>query len=158
MPWRATQDGWVTVKFSSVHSFSGIQLFATPWTEHARLPCSLPSPRVCSNSYPLYQWCHPTILPSVISFSSCLQSFPSSGSFPTNRLFPSDGQSIGASASASVLPMNIQLFSFRIQWFDLAVQGTLKSLLLDNNLISSLMLRLFYGPALTSIHDYWKKP
>ena len=71
----------------------------------ARLPC--PSPWVCSNSCPLSQWCHPTTLPSVAPFSSCPQSFPASGSFPVNRLFTSGGQNIGASASASVLPMNI---------------------------------------------------
>ena len=66
---------------------------------HARLPCPSPSPRVCSNSCPLSQWCHPTISSSVVSFSSCLQSFPASGSFPMSRLFASRGQTIGASAS-----------------------------------------------------------
>ena len=74
---------------------------------HASLPCPSPSPRVCSNSCPLGQWCHPTILSSVIPLS-CLQSFPSSGSFWMSRIFVSGSQTIGASASASVLPMNIQ--------------------------------------------------
>ena len=72
----------------------------------ARLPCPSPSPRVCSNSCPLRQWWHPTISSSVIPFSSCLQSFPASGSFPMSQFFASGGQSIGA--SASVLLMNVQ--------------------------------------------------
>ena len=76
--------------------------------QHARLPCPSPTPRACSNSCPSSQWCHPTFLSSVILFSSCLQSFPASGSFPMSWLFTSGGQSIGASASASVLPLTIQ--------------------------------------------------
>ena len=73
--------------------------------QHAWLPCSLPTPRVCSNSRPLNQWCHPTVSSSLIPFSSCLQSFPASGSFSMSQLVPSGGQSIGTSASASVLSM-----------------------------------------------------
>ena len=98
--------------------------------QHARLPRPSPSPGACSNSCLLSQWCHPTSSSSVVPFSSCLQSFPASGSFPMSQLFTLGGQSVGASASVSVLPMNIQdWFSFRIDWFDLlAVQGTLKSL------------------------------
>ena len=76
--------------------------------QHARLPCLSPIPEACSNSYPSSRWCHPTISPSVMPFSSCLQSFPASRSFPVNRLFPSGGQSVGVSASALVLAMNIQ--------------------------------------------------
>ena len=76
--------------------------------QHARLPCPPPTPRACSNACPSSQWCHPNILSSVISFSSCLQSFLASGSFLMSQLFTSDGQNIGTSASASVLPMNIQ--------------------------------------------------
>ena len=76
--------------------------------QHARLLCPSLSPRTCSNSCPLSWWCHPIISSSVISFSSCPQSFPASGSFPRSWLFASGGQSTGASASASVLPMNIQ--------------------------------------------------
>ena len=83
--------------------------------QHARLFCPPPSPRACSNSCPLSQWCHPTISSTVIPFSSCLQSSPESGSFPMSWLFASGGQSIGASASASVLPMNIQV------WFPLGL-------------------------------------
>ena len=78
--------------------------------QHTRPPCPSPSPRACSNSCPVSRWCHPTISSSVIPFS-CRQSFPTSGSFPMSQLFTSGGQSIGASASASVLPMNIQGWS-----------------------------------------------
>jgi len=96
--------------------------------QHARLLCPSLSPRVCSNSCPLNGWCHPTISPSVVPFSSCLQSFPASWSFPMSRLFAWGGQSIGASASALVLPMSIQ------GWFPFGLTGlislqTLKSLL-----------------------------
>ena len=76
--------------------------------QHARFSCPSPSPRACSNSCPLSQWCHPIISFSVAHFSSCLQFFPASESFLMSWLFTSRGQSIGASASASVLPMNIQ--------------------------------------------------
>ena len=76
--------------------------------QHARLPCPSPSPGACSNSWPLSQWCHPTILSSIIPFSSFLQPFSASGYFPVSWLFSLGGQSIGTSASASVLPMNIQ--------------------------------------------------
>ena len=76
--------------------------------QHARLPCPSPTPGAYSNTCPSSQWCHPTISSSVIPFSSHLQSFPASGSFPMSQLFPSGGQSIGASASASFLPINIQ--------------------------------------------------
>ena len=97
--------------------------------QHSRPPCPLPTPGACSNSCPSSWWCHPTILSSVDPFSSCLQLFPASGSLPMSQFFASGGQSTGASASASVLPMNI-IISFRTDWFDLlAVQGTLKSLL-----------------------------
>ena len=76
--------------------------------QHARLLCPLPSPGVCSNSCPLSRWCYPAISSSVVPFSSRLQSFPASGSFPMSQFFASGGQIIGVSAPASVLPMNIQ--------------------------------------------------
>ena len=85
--------------------------------QHRRLPCPSPPSRACSNSCPLSQWCHPTVLSSVVPFSSCLPSFPGSGSFPMSRFFASGGQSTRASASASVLPMNIQ------GWFPLGLTG-----------------------------------
>ena len=84
--------------------------------QRARLPCPSPMPRACSNSCPSSRWCHPTISSSVVPFS-CLQSFPASGSFLMSQFFASGGQSIGASASASVLPMNIQ------DWFPLGWTG-----------------------------------
>ena len=83
--------------------------------QHTRPPCPSPTPRAYSNSCPLSQWCHPTISSSVIPFSSCLQSFPASGSFPVNQFFSSGGQNIGVSASASILPMNIQDW-FPVRW------------------------------------------
>ena len=85
--------------------------------QYTRLPCRSPTPRASSNSCPLSQWCHPTIPSSVVPFSSCLQSFPASGSFPVSQFFASGDQSIGFSASASVLPMNIQ------DWFPLGWTG-----------------------------------
>ena len=103
--------------------------------QHARPPCPSPTPRVYSNSCPLSWWCHPTISSSVVPFSSCPQSFPASGSFQMSQFFTSGGQSIGVSASASVLPMKYSgLISFRMDCLDLlAVQGTLKSLLQHHN-------------------------
>ena len=83
--------------------------------QHTRLPIT--TPRACSNSCPSSQWCHPTTSSSLVLFSFCLQSFPASGSFPMSQLFISGGQSIGVSASASVLPMNIQ------GWFLLGFTG-----------------------------------
>ena len=79
--------------------------------QHARLPSPSLTPGACSNSCPLSWWCHPTISSSVFPFSSLLQSFPASGSFQMSQFFPSGGQSIGVSASASVLPMNTQDWS-----------------------------------------------
>ena len=79
--------------------------------QHTRLSCPSPTPRAYSNSCPACRWCHPTISSSVVPFSSCLQSFPASGSFPMSQFFTSDGQNIGVSASTSVLPMNIQDWS-----------------------------------------------
>ena len=87
--------------------------------QHTRLPCPSQPPGVCWNSCPLSWWCHPTISSSIAPFSSCPQSFPASGSFLMSRLFASGGQSIRASASASVLPMNIQ------GWFPLGLTGLL---------------------------------
>ena len=98
-------------EFSSVQFSSVTQSCPTLWPhglQTARPPCSSPTPRVYSNSCPLSQWCRPNILSSVVPFCSRLQSFPASGSFPMNQFFTSGGQSIRVSASASVLPMNIQ--------------------------------------------------
>ena len=116
-------------QFSSVQSISHVRLFVTHGLQHTRPPCPSPTPGVYPNPCPLCLWCHPTISSSVIPCSSHPQSFPASGSFQMSQLFTSGGQSIGVSASASILPMNTQ--DFRMDWLDLlAVQGTLKNLLL----------------------------
>ena len=88
-----------------------------PEPQHARLPCPSPTPRIHPNSCPLSWWCHPTISSSVVIFSSHLHSFPASGSFQMSQFFTSGGQSIGVSASPSVLPMNTQ------EWFPLGWTG-----------------------------------
>ena len=122
-------------------------------------PVTSLSPRVCSYSCPLSRWCHPTISPSVIPFSSALNLFPASGSFPVSQLFTSSGQSIGASASASVLPMNIQ------GWFPLGLTGliSLQSKGLSRVFSSTMVWKhQFCGtkPSLWSnshtLHDYCK--
>ena len=125
--------------------------------QHTRFPCPPPSPGAYSNSCPLSWWCCPTISASVVPFSSYLQSFPASGSFPMSQFFASGDQSIGASASASVLPMNIQ------DWFPLTGLISLQSKGLSKifskpqfESINSLVFSLLYGPALTSVRDYWK--
>jgi len=108
--------------------------------QYTRIPCPSPTLGTYSNSCPLSRWCHPTISSSVVPFFSLLQSFPASGSFQMSQFFPSGGQSIGVLVSASVLPVNIQgLISFRIDWFDLAVQGTLKSLLQQHSSKASIL-------------------
>ena len=114
--------------------------FQSHGLQHARFPCPSLSPRVYSNSCPLSWWCHPTISSSFTPFSSCLQSFQASGSFPMSWLFTLGGQSIWTSASASVLPMNIQ------DWFPLGLTGWislqskgLKSLVQDHNSKTSIL-------------------
>ena len=109
--------------------------------QQSRLPCPSPTPRAYSNSCPSNQWCHPIISSSVIPFSSCLQSFPASGSFLMSQFFISGGLNIGVSASASVLPMNIQnSITFRMNWLDLlAIQGTRKSLLQHHSSKASIL-------------------
>ena len=131
--------------------------------QHTRLPCPSPAPRACPNSWPLSQWCHPTISSSVIPFSFCLQSFPPSGSFPISQFFASGGESIGASTSASVLSMNIQdwfcleLTSFRTDWFPCSPGNSQESSPAPQfESLNSSVLSLLYGPALTFVHDYWK--
>ena len=139
--------------------FSRVQLFATLWDpmdcQHARPPCPSPTPGVYSNSCPLSRWCHPTISSSVVPFSSCLQSFPASGSFLVESVLPIRWPKYW-SFSFNTSPSNEYsgLISFRTDWLDLlAVQGTLKSLLQHHSSKASILI---YGPTLTSIHDYWK--
>ena len=110
--------------------------------QHARLPCPSQSPGVCSNSCPLSEWCHLTISSSVTPFSSCPQSFPASGSFSMSQIFPSDGQSIGASASASVLPMNIQ------GWFPLGLAGLV-------SLLAKELSRVFSSTTVWKHQFFW---
>ena len=155
--------GWInsqvllhsTVQFSLSVLSDSLRLHGL---QHARLPCPSPIHRASSNSCPLSWWCHPTISSSVVPFSSCLQSFPVSGSFLMSQLFASGSQSIRASASASVLPMNIQ------DWFPLG----LTSFILQSKRLSSIFSQklsskasilhhsAFFMVQLTSIHDYWK--
>ena len=109
--------------------------------QHARPPCPSPTLVVYSNSCPLSRWCHPAISSSVIPFSSCLQTFPASGSFPVSQLFASGGESSG-SFSFSVSPSNEHpgLISFRMDWLDhLAVKGTLKGLLQHHSSKASIL-------------------
>ena len=119
--------------------------------QHARLPCPSPSPRVYSNSCPLSRRCRSTMSSSVVSFSSRLQSFPASGSFPVIQFFASGGQSIGVSASVSLLPMNIQ------RWFPLGLTGLISCSPRDSQessqapqfkSINSLALSFLYSPTL----------
>ena len=139
-----------------VQLLSYVPLFATPRTVAHDFPVLL-FPGVCSNSCPLSQWCHPTISSSVTLCSSCLQSFPAPGSFPVSQLFASGGQRIRASASASVLPMNIQ------GWFPLGWTGLISLLSTGlSRIFSSITVRkcrffgiqCSYSPSLTSIHNY----
>ena len=126
--------------------------------QHARLPCSLPTHRACSNSCPLSRWCYPNISFSIDPFA-CLQSFPASGSFPMSQFFTSGGQSTGVSASASVLPMNIQ------DWFPLGLTGliSLPSKGLSRVFSSTTVQKHQFFSAQLSlesnshiIQDYWK--
>ena len=126
--------------------------------QHAGLPCLSPTSGASSSSCLLSRWCHPIISSSIITFSSCLQSFPASRSLPMNQFFALSGQSTGLSASASVLPMNIQ------HWFPLELtdwschprDSQESSSTLQLKSINSSALSFFYSPTLTSIHDYWK--
>ena len=109
---------WLSVDYlnvilasQSVQSLSHVWLFVTPWTAACQASLSSPTPGVYPNSRPLSWWCHTTISSSIVPFSSHLHSFPASGSFPMSQFFTSGGQSIGVSASASVLPMNTQDWS-----------------------------------------------
>ena len=146
----------ISIQFSrSVMSYS----LRPYWLQHARPPCPSPTPGVHPDSCPLSRWCHPTISSSVIPFSSCPQSFPASGSLPMSQLLASGGQSIGVSASTSVLPMNTQ------DWYPLGWTGWISlqskglSRVFSNTTVQkhqSSALSFLYSPTLTSIHDHWK--
>ena len=126
--------------------------------QHTRPLCPSPTSGVYSNSSPLSWWCHPTISSSAIPFS-CLQSFPASVSFPMSHFFTSSGQSIGVSASTSVLPMNTQDWSPLgwTGWVSLQSKGL--SRVFSNTTVQKhqfFSISFLYSPTLTSIHDYWK--
>ena len=109
--------GFVLTYVCSVQLLSSVPLFATLWTEAHQASLSITNSQSLLKLTSMSWWCHPTILLSVVSFTSSLQSFPASGSFQMSQLFASDGQRIGVAASASVLPMNIQ------DWFPLGWSG-----------------------------------
>ena len=126
--------------------------------QHGRLPCSSLSPGVFSNSCPLSQWFHPAVSSSAVLLSSWPQSFQASGSFPVSQFFTSGGQSIGASASAAVHPMNIQ------GWFPWGLTGLISPCPRDSQesspspqfkRINSSVPSFLYSPTLTSIHEHW---
>ena len=134
----------ITLQFNSVQfSCSVMSDSLQPHgLQHARLHCPSPTPRAYSNSCPSSQWCHPTISSSIVLFSSCLQSFPASGSFPMSQFFESSSQSIGASASASVLPMNNQ------DWFPLGWTGWI-------SLQSKGLSRVFSNTTVQNLNSGW---
>ena len=126
-------------------SLSHVQLFATPWTTAHQVPRPSLSPGVCSNSHSLSWWYHLTISSSVAPFSSCPQSFPTSGSSPMNWLFASGGQNIVVSASALVLPMNIQ------GWFPLGLTGLI-------SLLSKRLSRVFPSTTIWKYQFFGSQP
>ena len=166
--WRVGQDLVTEQQLLNNTEFSSVQFSSVAQScptlqphesQHARPPCPSPTPGVYSNSCPLSQWCHPAISSSVIPFSSCPQSLPASGSFPTSQLFTWGGQSIVVSASTSVLPMNTQDWS--------PLDGLLRSPCSPRDSqessptsqfksINFSALTFLHGPTLTSIHDHWK--
>ena len=151
-----------TWDLSSTVQFSCSVMSDSLWPhgpQHARPLCPWPTLKACSNSCLSSRWCHPTISSSVVPFSYHLQFFPASGAFPMSQFFTSGGQSIGVSASESVLLMNIQ------DWFPLWWTGWIScsprdsqgsSPTLQFKSISSSVLSFLYGPTLTPINDYWK--
>ena len=155
-----SQESFPTPQFSSVQ-FSCSVVSNSLWpheSQHARPPCPSPTPGVHPNPCPLRWWCHPTILSLVVPFSSCPQSLSSTGSFPMSQVFTSGGQSIGVSASTSVLPMNTQDWP-PLGWMvgspcsprnsqESSLTPQLKS-------INSSALSFLYSPTLISIHNYW---
>ena len=151
--WPLVPGNWVLWLLSRLVVFDVLQPHGL---QHTALPCPSLSPGVCSMMMDMSWWCHPT---SVAPLSSYSQSFPASGSFPVSLLFASGGLSIGVSASASFLPVNTQ------GWFPLRLAGliSLQSKWLSRVFSSTTVWKhqffatqFLYGPALTSVHDYWK--
>ena len=152
------QKRYVYYTISSVQSLSCVRLLRPHESQHTRPPCPSPTPGVHPNPCPLSWWCHPTISSSLFPFSSCPQSFPASGPFHMSQLFTSGGQSIGASASTSVLPMNTQDWS-PLGWTGwISLQSKRLSRVFSNTTVQK---HQFFGvqlssQSLTSIHDHWK--
>ena len=135
-----------SVQFSSVQSFSRIWLFVTPWTAACQASLS-PTPEAYSKSCPSSQWYHPTVSSSVVPFSSHLQSFPASGSFPVSQFFTSVGQSIGVSAWASILLLNIHDW-LPLRWTGwISLQSKGLSRVFSNTTVQK---HQFFGPQLSS--------
>ena len=157
---KTMRQNRVSSKLKNIHHFSSVTSDAmTPWTAALQASLSLPSPGTHSNSCPLSWWCHSTSSSSVIPFSSCLQSFPASGSFQMSQYFVSGSQSTGVSVSASVLPMNIQ------DWFPLRWTGWIswQSKGLSRDFSSTTVWKhQFFGvlhslwSTITCILDYWR--
>ena len=151
--WRAgARINVILKKLGLISQFSRSVTSNSLWPhepQHTRPPCPSTTPRVHPNPHPLSWWRHPDISSSVIPFSSCPQSFQASGSFPMSYFFTSGGQRIGVSASASVLPMNIQ------DWFPLG--RTEASPTPQFKSFKSSALSFLYSPILTFVHDSWRK-
>ena len=147
---------------SSVQPLSHVRLFASPWTAAHQASLFIMNSRAYLNSCPLSRWCHPIISSSTLPFSSCPESFlmlsKASASFRMSQLFTSGDQSIGVSASTSVLPMNTQDWSFGwTGWISLQSKGL--SRVCSNTTVQNhqyFALSFLHSPTLTSIHDYWK--
>ena len=150
---------FISAQFSSVLSLNHVGLYTTPWAAAHQASLSITNSQSAPKPCLLSQWCHPTASFSVVPFSSCPQSFPTSGSFQMTQLFASGGQSIGVSASTSVLPMNTQDWT-SLGWTvgspcsprdsqESSPTPRFKS-------INSSALSFLYSPTLTSIHNHWK--
>ena len=150
----------VAIQFSSVQFNCSVMSDSLRPHElqHGRLPCPSPIPRVHPNPRPLSQWCHPTVSSSVVPFSSCPQSFPESESFQMSQHSASGGQSIGVSASTSVLPINTQDGSPLewTGWIPFSPRGSQESSLTPQFRSINSPFNFLYSPTLISIHDHWK--
>ena len=154
---ESSRNGKISILLLFGHSVMSNSL-GPHGVQHTKLPCPSLFPRACSNSCPLNQWCHPIILYSIMPVSSCLQSFQLR-SFLMSQLFATGSQSIGALASASVLPINIH------NWFPLGLTSLISlqskglSRVFSNSTVQKhqlFVLRFLYGPTLISTPDYWK--
>jgi len=158
--WKILNEMWILdhlqfVQFSRSVVSDSLQPHES---QHARTPCASPTPGVYPNACPSSRWCHPAISSSVIPFSSCHQSLPASESFPMSQLFTWGGQSIGVSASASVIPMNTQNWS-PLGWTVVSPyspRNSQESSTPQFKSIDFLALSFLHSPTLTSIHDHWK--